>query len=156
VSRSVTNIVGSRFGRLAVLNLDEVRTASGGARWLCLCDCGTTIIVDATNLKSGNTTSCGCFRRERMASLGRASALAEHVGYVAAHSRVKRLHGPAKHHLCVDCLRPASSWSYDHEDPQQHVDPRGRAYSTNPAHYWPRCRTCHIAYDSAAIPAAVN
>lgn len=32
--------------------------------WLCTCDCGGTTIVNAGNLVSGNTTSCGCKTRE--------------------------------------------------------------------------------------------
>lgn len=30
----------------------------------CLCDCGCEVIVRSGNLKSGNSTSCGCFKRE--------------------------------------------------------------------------------------------
>ena len=28
--------------------------------WLCKCQCGNELIVSASNLKSGNTKSCGC------------------------------------------------------------------------------------------------
>jgi len=31
--------------------------------WLCLCDCGTLKIVDAGNLRAGNSKSCGCLQR---------------------------------------------------------------------------------------------
>lgn len=33
--------------------------------WKCVCDCGRTTIVNGQNLKSGNTTSCGCYGIER-------------------------------------------------------------------------------------------
>ena len=31
-------------------------------RWLCQCDCGNIVIVQGGNLRSGNTTNCGCDR----------------------------------------------------------------------------------------------
>lgn len=53
-----TALPGQRFGRLVVLS------ASGKSR-VCQCDCGNTITVENANvLKSGNTLSCGCLRKE--------------------------------------------------------------------------------------------
>ncbi len=34
-------------------------------RWKCLCECGNTIAVTGKDLRSGNTSSCGCLRKER-------------------------------------------------------------------------------------------
>ena len=56
------NLTGATFGRLLVVERSKSRR--GRARWKCLCDCGTTVTVDASNLTSKNTTSCGCVRRE--------------------------------------------------------------------------------------------
>lgn len=59
------NIIGKRFGRLTVIDfvrVDEHRNSY----WLCECDCGTRTIVTRGGLTSGNTTSCGCFNRERV------------------------------------------------------------------------------------------
>ena len=36
-------------------------------RWLCKCKCGNEKIVYGTNLRRGLTTSCGCFRKEKLA-----------------------------------------------------------------------------------------
>ena len=33
--------------------------------WECICDCGNTIFVARSSLKSGNTKSCGCLRKEK-------------------------------------------------------------------------------------------
>lgn len=33
--------------------------------WLCKCDCGSDVIVRGSNLRNGNTKSCGCIRKER-------------------------------------------------------------------------------------------
>lgn len=56
------DLTGKRFGRLLVLGFDG-RTNSGNAIWRVRCDCGVEFDARGTNLKSGNTRSCGCIRR---------------------------------------------------------------------------------------------
>ncbi len=51
--------------RLVVVSLDPERATNSKRRYLCRCDCGAQTIVTATDLRSGNTTSCGCLRREK-------------------------------------------------------------------------------------------
>jgi hypothetical protein len=53
--------VDQRFGRLIVMALAGTRRQTG-ALWVCRCDCGATLTVQANNLKSGNTASCGCLK----------------------------------------------------------------------------------------------
>lgn len=57
------NLINQRFGRLTVIkpigNTKDYQTI-----WMCLCDCGNYKNVKGGNLKSGNTTSCGCYSRE--------------------------------------------------------------------------------------------
>jgi len=48
-----------RFGRLTVVHRAE-SDAAGRAMWLCRCDCGNDKIVAGADLRSGNTSSCGC------------------------------------------------------------------------------------------------
>ncbi len=57
---------GQRFGRLTVVREAE-RPANGHPSkiyWQCQCDCGNVIIMDVDSLRSGNTKSCGCYRKE--------------------------------------------------------------------------------------------
>lgn len=56
------DLSGQRFGRLVV----EVRTGStnGHPLWLCVCDCGEITQADTSQLRSGNTKSCGCLRKD--------------------------------------------------------------------------------------------
>jgi hypothetical protein len=57
-----------RFHRLLVLQY--VRSDHRGeAMWKCRCDCGAIITVSGGNLRSGHTTSCGCWMREHNARL---------------------------------------------------------------------------------------
>ena len=59
--------VGRRYGRLVVTEV--LPTSYSHGRWQptkvrCQCDCGEEIIVYVNNLRTGNTHSCGCLRKE--------------------------------------------------------------------------------------------
>lgn len=61
-------LIGRRFGRLTITGEGERgRFPSGGTyrKWLCQCDCGKQVEVHTRSLTSGDTSSCGCFQRER-------------------------------------------------------------------------------------------
>lgn len=57
------NLLGLVFDRLTVVD-NATSCKRGQARWLCACSCGQTVVVSAFALKSGNTSSCGCKRKE--------------------------------------------------------------------------------------------
>jgi hypothetical protein len=57
-------ISGQRFGRLVAIYCTG--TIGGLRAWLCCCDCGKAGVFYAKLLKSGNTRSCGCVKREEM------------------------------------------------------------------------------------------
>lgn len=56
---------GDRFGRLTVLEVLPNRKAR------VKCDCGNVGEVYTVFLEIGRTSSCGCFRRERMSEIGK-------------------------------------------------------------------------------------
>lgn len=57
------DMTGRRFGRLIVV-AEAGRNKHRAVMWLCRCDCGTESTVRAQYLRSGHTTSCGCWKRE--------------------------------------------------------------------------------------------
>ena len=57
------DLIGQVFGKLTVIELDQ--ESSGRRKWICKCSCGNTVSVREYNLKSGNTKSCGCTRKEK-------------------------------------------------------------------------------------------
>lgn len=61
-SRRLVNLVGRVFGRLTVVSLSQ--KIGKKTRWLCVCSCGTTKSIGASNLTTGNVRSCGCLQRE--------------------------------------------------------------------------------------------
>lgn len=60
--RKFEDIEGLRYCRLIVVGYLGRR--GHDHLWSCLCDCGGASDVLGSNLKRGNTTSCGCLHRE--------------------------------------------------------------------------------------------
>lgn len=54
---------GNIYGRLTVLKRDGV-SSDHHAMWLCQCSCGNLTRVIGKDLRSGHTTSCGCYNKE--------------------------------------------------------------------------------------------
>lgn len=57
----ILDLTNSQFGKLKVLY--RTKSSKHGYYWLCQCDCGNRVEVLGYNLKSGNTTSCGCNKK---------------------------------------------------------------------------------------------
>ena len=64
--RELNNIIGQKFGRLTVIRRGK-NNKNNMVMWWCKCDCGNPNLklIEYANLKSGGTTSCGCYNRER-------------------------------------------------------------------------------------------
>ena len=62
------DMTGKKFGRLTVVEFDRLQNRK--TYWKCVCDCGLTVIAVGNNLRSGNTSSCGCLRREKTRERG--------------------------------------------------------------------------------------
>ena len=68
----VIDLTGQRFGRLKVTRLigkDKIQNRI----WECLCDCGNVKRILLCHLKSGDTISCGCYRKEIQRELSKIS-----------------------------------------------------------------------------------
>lgn len=63
ISSKLEDITGQKFGKLTAISL--IGNDNGKTVWLCQCDCGKMHIAKASNLKTGNTTSCGCVTKGR-------------------------------------------------------------------------------------------
>ena len=68
VVSELVDLTGRRFGRLVALHLAG-STKGRKARWACVCNCGLSVVVVGGNLLSGNTTSCGCVKREQTVAM---------------------------------------------------------------------------------------
>lgn len=61
------DLTNQRFGRLRVLGRAE--NIKGKTAWRCICDCGTQKVIRTAELRRGDTSSCGCLRRENPPNL---------------------------------------------------------------------------------------
>jgi hypothetical protein len=57
------DLTGAKFGRVFVVKRNS-SSKNGRAMWLCLCECGKYFTALGENLRSGNTSSCGCLQEE--------------------------------------------------------------------------------------------
>lgn len=57
----IVDLTGQKFGKLLVVKELEERK-NKQKQYKCLCDCGNTSVVFGSNLKRGNTKSCGCIK----------------------------------------------------------------------------------------------
>lgn len=54
---------GQTFHRLKVIERCGI-AKNGKIKWLCKCECGSTTVAIGTDLKNGNTKSCGCYKNQ--------------------------------------------------------------------------------------------
>lgn len=81
---------GARFTRLVVLHLAAI--SNGHRMWACQCDCGTVKLVEAANLRSGDSRSCGCLHSEASAVAMKATATIHGLSGHPLHGRWRHMH----------------------------------------------------------------
>ncbi len=99
------DLTGQKFGRLFVIE----RMANNKHRqsmWLCRCDCGKEKTIWSGDLKSGNTKSCGCLKREKITiantTHGHSTTIKMSKTYDAWQSMIQR------------CTNPKSMYYYNY------------------------------------------
>ena len=104
-------LIGERFGMLTIVSEGETVVKHDGKRnrrfkhWNVICDCGEEKVVRESNLKSGNSTNCGCVRKEKVAQIGRER---------------NKTHGLSKHKMynswidMIDRCNNAEHWAYNY------------------------------------------
>lgn len=80
-----------RFGRLYIVN---AWVDGGITRANCVCDCGTKFSARAADLKSKNTSSCGCYRVENTIQMKRTHGETETPLYKIWSDIKKRCNNP--------------------------------------------------------------
>lgn len=71
---AVIDLTNKTFGRLTVIKrAKNIQTPNGRSHvaWECICECGNIITVRGDALRNGHTVSCGCKKREILASAGK-------------------------------------------------------------------------------------
>lgn len=116
----VKNIAGKRFGRLIARDFVELRPRGSMKRaiWRCVCDCGSETDVAGTDLRSGNTRSCGCLLVDVVKEVSRTHGHASNNGrfsgaYRSWRSMVQRCRDPRSnnwHNYGARGIRVCERW----------------------------------------------
>jgi hypothetical protein len=99
--RKRIDLVGQKFGRLTVL--EDVGRRNRKVLWRCLCDCGNIIEVTGSNLQSGNTQSCGCYKRERISEINYLNRIGQVFGRLTVLEDVGRQHEEVLWRCLCEC-----------------------------------------------------
>ena len=96
---NVIDMSGQKIGLLTVVRLDydkqrEVEQRTGRRRtfWFCLCDCGNTTSIDATQLRIRPNKSCGCINAKLTAQHNKTHGMSgtkEHKTWKGIHERCR-------------------------------------------------------------------
>ena len=65
------DLIGQTFGRLTVTRHARKRPSISGRVWEVRCSCGEIRYLTTGKLRSGDSVSCGCQRRERMVAFAK-------------------------------------------------------------------------------------
>lgn len=112
-------LVGERFGRWTVINHDD-NAYGKHPKLICRCDCGTISTVAISNLRSGKSISCGCFREELLRSMRHLEAhgplrTAEYRAWANMKTRCENRNGQDFHHYGGRGITVCNQWRNSYE-----------------------------------------
>lgn len=82
--------IGSKYGRLTVIDIVPPKEAGRGYLWKCKCECGNETVSAPLKLIKGKTKSCGCAKRDRV----KTDPLFDRTKHGGRHERLYRIwHG---------------------------------------------------------------
>lgn len=61
----IIDLTGMKFNKLTVIEFVGLNK-NNKALWKCKCECGKIVNVISSNLKNGNTKSCGCYNIDKI------------------------------------------------------------------------------------------
>ncbi len=111
---------GQKYGRLTVQDKKK-RNDHGNVKWLCLCECGKKKYYYAWQLRSGDTLSCGCYKKENIKMI---NSLTPRRGKVTGKEIADQIHSQLWDNadleekkrqmvICPHCFREVEKWAYD-------------------------------------------
>lgn len=62
-SKPKKDLTGQVFGMLTAISYRSKLSGIRRSHWVCRCSCGQEVLVETSNLKNGNSRSCGCIKK---------------------------------------------------------------------------------------------
>lgn len=87
------DLVGQRFGRLLVEGYAGQNRQKNSV-WECRCDCGGLTQTTTRCLRSGDSKSCGCLRKEKTSQLKASHGMSRKPEYIAYRHMIDRCTNP--------------------------------------------------------------
>ena len=106
------DLVGEKYGRLEVKEYVGC-SKHGDTEYRCKCDCGNERVVRAYNLRSGNTSSCGCLHKEMLSSARKTHGLSSSKLYsvwTAIIARCNHVNHPSYKYYGERGIRVCKEW----------------------------------------------
>lgn len=99
------DMTGQKYGKLTAIKRvpKPEHIKSRVAFWLFKCDCGKEVVLNGSNVRSGNTTSCGCMQKEIASKTHSVDLVGMRFGKLIALERLP-IYNQKTHYLCqCDC-----------------------------------------------------
>jgi len=87
------DLTGNKYFRLKVLERAP-NTEKGNTRWKSVCECGNEVITSSNDLTSGNTKSCGCYKREVTVLKNSSHGMSNSNEYKSWQAMINRCYNP--------------------------------------------------------------
>lgn len=80
--KSYLHLIGKKFNRLTVINFSH--TSKKHCYWKCLCECGSSVLVNTNVILKERSRSCGCYQKEVTSKRSSGNQYAKQHGYTKA------------------------------------------------------------------------
>lgn len=87
------DLTGKKYGKLTAVK-EVGKNVKGTWEWLWNCECGGTKVVVPAIVKNGNTSSCGCMRKEALIQRNMTHGMSKHPAYSNWKDMFKRCYNP--------------------------------------------------------------
>ncbi|MCB1712814.1 MAG: HNH endonuclease [Candidatus Riesia sp.] len=136
------DLSNQKFGKLLVI---EKHSQDKTRKWQyrCKCSCGTEIVVYGIHLISGRTTSCGCYRKERLSGKNnynwKGGVTSENERRRKLEKHVKKLSKERDNYTCQKCDKKGGKLESHHIFDFDHYP----ELQNNIYNFITLCRKCH-------------